>query len=75
MANLQIRGLGQVGAVPDASPWDLPINGFDIAVNCRFDEGKVKRSIALNPLVLQPLQMWEDLFWLVRLHLDLIQSL
>ncbi len=50
MANLQIRGLGQVGAVPDASPWDLPINGFDIAVNCRFDEGKVKRSIAFKSL-------------------------
>ncbi len=50
MANIQIRNLGKVGAVPDASPWDLPINGFDIAINARFDEGKVKRSIAFKSL-------------------------
>ena len=25
MPNIQVRNLGQYGAVPDASPWDLPI--------------------------------------------------
>ena len=50
MPNIQVRNLGQIGAVPDASPWDLPNNGFDIAINARFDEGKVKRSIAFKSL-------------------------
>ena len=41
MPNIQVRNLGQYGAVPDASPWDLP-NAFDVAINARFDENKLK---------------------------------
>ena len=50
MPNIQVRNLGEIGSVPDASPWDLPLNGFDIAVNARFDENKIKRSIAFKSL-------------------------
>ena len=50
MANIQVRNLGDVGVISDLSPWNLPINAFDFALNARFDEGKVKRSIAFKSL-------------------------
>ncbi len=50
MPNIQVRNLGQYGAVPDASPWDLPVNAFDVAINARFDENKLKRSLAFKSL-------------------------
>ena len=50
MPNIQVRNLGQYGAVPDASPWDLPVNAFDVAINSRFDENKLKRSISFKSL-------------------------
>ena len=44
MPNLPIRGLGAVGVVTDADPYNLPINGFTRAKNVRFTEGKVEHG-------------------------------
>lgn len=44
MPMIPIRNLGDVGVVTDASPYNLPMNGFSKGFNVRFDEGKVKRS-------------------------------
>ena len=41
MPNLPIRGLGAVGVVTDADPYNLPIEGYTRAKNVRFTEGKV----------------------------------
>ena len=43
MANIQVRNLGDASD-SDLSPWNLPINAFDFALNARFDEGKVKKE-------------------------------
>ena len=50
MANIQVRNLGDVGVISDLSPWNLPINAFDFALNARFDEGKVKRAVVFKSL-------------------------
>lgn len=44
-ATLPVRDLGSIGLITDIDPYNLPINGFTSAVNVRFDEGKVKRSV------------------------------
>lgn len=44
MAILPIRDLGSVGVVTDLNPYNLPLNGFSTAINCRFDENQVSRS-------------------------------
>lgn len=50
MANLPLRGLGQLGALPDAKPYDLPANAFSKAVNVLFDEGGVQRGPVFKQL-------------------------
>ena len=44
MPTLPIRDLGGVGIATDPNPYNLPINGFTLGKNVRFDEGKVKRA-------------------------------
>lgn len=44
MAIIPIRDLGSVGVISDASPYNIPLNGYSYAMNVRFDEGKVRRS-------------------------------
>ena len=44
MAILPIRDLGSVGVVTDQNAYNLPMNGFSTAINCRFDENQVSRS-------------------------------
>ena len=44
MAILPIRDLGSVGVVTDKSPYNIPLNSFSTAINCRFDEGKALRA-------------------------------
>lgn len=44
MAVLPVRDLGSVGVITDVAAYNLPINGYTIATNVRFDEGKVRRA-------------------------------
>ena len=44
MAILPVRDLGSVGVVTDISPYNIPINAYNVAINTRFDEGKVLRA-------------------------------
>ena len=44
MAILPIRDLGSVGVVTDISPYNLPINAFNVGINIRADEGKISRA-------------------------------
>ena len=44
MAILPIRDLGSVGVITDTSPYNIPINAFNVGINVRFDEGKATRS-------------------------------
>ena len=44
MAILPIRDLGSVGVITDTSPYNIPINAYNVGINVRFDEGKARRS-------------------------------
>lgn len=41
---LPIRNLGSTGVLTDPNPYNLPITGFTMANNIRYDEGKVRRA-------------------------------
>jgi len=41
---LPIRDLGSTGVLTDPNPYNLPITGFTMANNIRYDEGKVRRA-------------------------------
>lgn len=64
MANLPLRTLGQLGAIPDANPFDLPINAFSSCSNVVFDEGTIQRAPVfktLYPAILSALKIEEAL--------------
>ena len=44
MAILPIRDLGAVGVITDTSPYNIPLNSFNVGINVRADEGKITRS-------------------------------
>lgn len=44
MANLPVRELGKVGALPDSNPYNIPLNGFNDANNVVFREGNITRA-------------------------------
>src|SRR5271166_3671878 len=44
MTIAKIRNLSEVGVINDVDPYNLPPNGFSMAVNARFDAGSVKRA-------------------------------
>ena len=45
---LPIRGLGSLGVITDADPYNLPINAFTRGKNIRFSKGDISRSPAFR---------------------------
>lgn len=43
MSEYVMKSLGDVGVMPDGSPYDLPPNGFDDAMNARFANGVIQK--------------------------------
>lgn len=50
MSNLPLRQLGGVGVITDASPYDLPPNGFSAANNVIFNEDRIQRAPVFKAL-------------------------
>ena len=44
MSIIPVRDLGSTGVITDVAPYNIPLNGYSMGVNVRFDEGKVRRS-------------------------------
>ena len=44
MATRPLRGLGSVGVITDANPYDLPPNALSDCNNVVFDEGRIQRA-------------------------------